>query len=324
MLSLLLGVGVGVASAVVLRGQGCDFQIQGTGPREGPLGEISSGQVRFGDVAPTTFRIEDGKVWGNEGKGCWWTPPTHVLQCDWNQEPAQGFAIGCDGQVSFNGQTTFYQCATENGNQWNLYLNPDAGSNCGEVNLVADGCRAECPHPTPAAAPVPAPEPKECRPCPPNLDGAYEFPHLIVPVDKSNPDKAFGTSYFGEVSSSISSLFNFDIPAEDYGKTCTLVFLFPEQSQLQTSSYTFSGEGNIDVSILDNPVSTSTTWNNKPGKKSAYGIKAITPGHSYSVATFSCPAGQSISVELNGSENTNLRYFQDYNPAPIGLYISKC
>ncbi|KAG5984510.1 hypothetical protein E4U55_004503 [Claviceps digitariae] len=321
MLSMFLGIGIGVTSVVALPGPGCDTHIKASGSQQGQLGELSGGQVRFGDIAPTTFHVEDGKLLGNEGKGCWWTPPTNVLQCDTNQAPEPGFAIGCDGQVSFLGQTTFYQCATDDGNQWNIYLKPYAGNNCGEITLIADGCHAECPQPVPEPQPAPAPAPKEC---PANLEGAYEFPHLIIPVDKSNPDKAYGTSFFGEVTSSISSIFNFDIPASDSGKTCTLVFLFPEQSQLQTSSYSLSGEGNIAFSILNSPVSTSTTWNDKPGKESVYGIAALTPGNSYSIATFPCPAGQAISVELDNSANTNLRYFQDYNPAPIGLYITKC
>ncbi|KAG5924690.1 hypothetical protein E4U61_007365 [Claviceps capensis] len=72
--------------------------------------------------------------------------------------------------------------------------------------------------------------------CPANLDGAYEFPHLIIPVDKSNPDKAYGTSFFGEVTPSRSSISNFDIPVSDRNKTYTLILLFPNQSQLETSS----------------------------------------------------------------------------------------
>ncbi|KAG5988655.1 hypothetical protein E4U43_004675 [Claviceps pusilla] len=320
-LSLLLGVVTGVASHVVLRNSGCYFQVHAAGSHQGNLGQISSGQVRFGDIAPATFRIENDKVWDSEGRGCWWTPPTNVLQCDTNQAAMPGVGIGCDGQMSFLGQTTFYQCATDQKDQWNLYLKPDAGNHCGEVSLISSGCHAECPQPAPAPQPEPQPEPKQC---PANLQGAYEFPHLIIPVDKYNPDKAMGTSFFGEVTPSISSLFNFDIPGSDHGKTCTLVFLFPEQSQLETSSYSLSGEGKIDFSILDSPVSTSTTWNNKPGKKSVYGTQAVTPGHSYTVATFPCPAGQAISVELDNSGSTNLRYFQDYNPSPIGLYITKC
>ncbi|QPH10772.1 hypothetical protein C2857_002257 [Epichloe festucae Fl1] len=70
----------------------------------------------------------------------------------------------------------------------------------------------------------------------------YEFPCFIVTVDNSSPDKAAGASYFGESSS-----------------------FFPDQSQLDTSSYTFSGDGKIDFSLLNGPASTST--NNKPGKK---------------------------------------------------------
>ncbi|KIE03889.1 GPI anchored cell wall protein, partial [Metarhizium majus ARSEF 297] len=176
---------------------------------------------------------------------------------------------------------------------------------------------------TPCPPPAPAP-PQPAKSCPANLNGVYEFPHLIVSVDKSNPDKAAGTSFFGEVTSSISSIFNFDIPAADAGKTCTLVFLFPRQDELTTSSFTFSGDGKIDFSLLNSPATQGTTWNNQPGKKTDYGITTVAPGNSYTIASFPCPAGQAIGFEMSDCGNTNFRYFQDYNPSPIGLYITKC
>lgn len=40
------------------------------------------------------------------------------------------------------------------------------------------------------------------------------------------------------------------------------------------------------------------------------------PGHTYSVATFPCPAGTAISVEAKACGDTMFNYFQDYNPQP--------
>lgn len=42
-----------------------------------------------------------------------------------------------------------------------------------------------------------------------------QFPHLIIPVDSSMPNEAPSTSYFGEVTPTISSIFNFDIPSSE-------------------------------------------------------------------------------------------------------------
>ncbi|KAG5939974.1 hypothetical protein E4U60_000701 [Claviceps pazoutovae] len=158
----------------------------------------------------------------------------------------------------------FCNCTTDNMNQRNIYQKSGAGTNCGQITLVADGCHADCPQPAQFSASAPV-----TKDCPANLDGAYEFPHLIIPVDKSNPDKVYGTSFFGEVTPSRSSIFNFDIPVRDRDKTCTLIFLFPDQSQLETSSYTLYGDGKIHALALDRFANTSTTWNNKPGKRSA-------------------------------------------------------
>jgi hypothetical protein len=145
-----------------------------------------------------------------------------------------------------------------------------------------------------------------------------------VPIDSSNTTKASGTSYFGEVSATISSIFNFDIPASDVGKTCSLVFLFPSQAQLTTSSFTFSGNGGIDFSLLKGVATATTSSSNAPAVEYDFGVTKVAPGNSYSIETFPCPAGTAVSFELKASGDTNLRYFQDYNPSPLGLYIRKC
>jgi hypothetical protein len=111
--------------------------------------------------------------------------------------------------------------------------------------------------------PVPSPSPScengkdddNCRPealvgCPADIRGDYEFPHLIVPVDKQYPDKAYGNKLNGTFSDNICSIFNFDIHPRFAGKTCTLVFLFPDQKDLETSAYTYkahSDEPSLEI-----------------------------------------------------------------------------
>ncbi|KAF7868734.1 uncharacterized protein EAF02_009470 [Botrytis sinoallii] len=161
--------------------------------------------------------------------------------------------------------------------------------------------------------------------CPTNLDGTYSSPNLIIPVSSASPDKAYGTSYDGVVNSTVSSLFNFDILASYASKTCSLVFLFPTQDMLETSSYTFSGSGTIDFKQLSTTVTTSSTYNSIGSTATDFGSKTITPGSWTVVDTFACPAGQAISYEMNaGGSDTDLWWFEDYNPSPIGLFITTC
>lgn len=157
--------------------------------------------------------------------------------------------------------------------------------------------------------------------CPADLKGNYQYPHLIIPINSSQPSTAPGTSYFGQVSSTICSIFNFDIPQSYSGQKCSLVFLFPQQLQLETSSYTISGSGGVEFSKLGSSVSQQTSWSNCPAKESNYGTLDIQPGNSYTIWSGSCPAGQTVAYKMCGTGSLNLRYFQDYNPSPIGLYM---
>ncbi|KAH8690284.1 ubiquitin 3 binding protein But2 C-terminal domain-containing protein [Talaromyces proteolyticus] len=161
--------------------------------------------------------------------------------------------------------------------------------------------------------------------CPTTLSsGGFEFPHLIVPINSASPNTATGSQLNGEISTTVSSIFNFDIPGSDSGKSCSLIFLLPEQSQLQTSSFTFSGDGKVDISELSSPATESTTFNNAPSVEHDFGEITIAPGNSYHIASFTCPAGERIGFEIENAGSTNLTFFQDFNPSPIGLYITTC
>ncbi|KAE8454459.1 hypothetical protein EG329_000082 [Mollisiaceae sp. DMI_Dod_QoI] len=159
--------------------------------------------------------------------------------------------------------------------------------------------------------------------CPTDLSGQYQYPHLIVPVSKSQPDKVYGTSYNGTITSDISSIYNFDIPSS-YTGSCSLVFLFPTQDQLETSSYSFAGNGEFDFAQLSTIASQTTDYSNMGSVKTDFGTKTATPGSSVVVSTFSCPAGQTVTYEISSVSGSTLNYFQDYNPSPIGLYITSC
>ncbi|KAJ5834805.1 hypothetical protein N7447_000831 [Penicillium robsamsonii] len=160
--------------------------------------------------------------------------------------------------------------------------------------------------------------------CPTDLSGNYEIPHLIIPVDSSSPSTTAGTGFNGTVSSTMSTLFNFDIPNADAGKTCSLIFLFPKLEDLETSSYSFSGDGKIDFAKLSSIADSSTNFGNMPSVSQDLGTITVSPGNSYLVSTFSCPAGQAVTYEIKNAGSTDFNFFEDWNPSPLGLYITTC
>lgn len=158
--------------------------------------------------------------------------------------------------------------------------------------------------------------PDDGKSCGTTLTDPFEFPHLIVPVDESNPDLAPGTSYEGEVSEHITSLFNFDIPAKDELSRCTLVFLFPSTSERPSETYTFEGDGNVQFDSLKEPALESTTYNNAPEVEAELGEHVLQPGTPFEIASFPCPQGQRIGFQVSNKGTTNFKYFQDYSNPP--------
>lgn len=111
-----------------------------------------------------------------------------------------------------------------------------------------------------------------------STSGNYQYPHLIIPISSNTPTTASGTSYFGTISSKTSTIFNFDIPSTYSGSTCSLIFLLPLPSQLETSSYTFSGSGGVTFEQLSAAASEATSWDNAPSVEKELGEFVLTEG----------------------------------------------
>jgi hypothetical protein len=50
----------------------------------------------------------------------------------------------------------------------------------------------------------------------------------------------------------------------------------------------------------------------------------LSEGGSTLVESFVCPAGERLSFEMSAVGDTYLYFFQDWNPSPLGLYITVC
>ncbi|KAH0172218.1 hypothetical protein KCU67_g1822, partial [Aureobasidium melanogenum] len=161
--------------------------------------------------------------------------------------------------------------------------------------------------------------------CATTLTGAYQTPHAIIPVNKNSPSTSYGTQYDAYISSSNSTIFNFDIPSSYAGKQCTVIFLLPNKSQLATSDFSLSGAGGITFDQLTSPAPLSVTYATCPAVKTTLDtISSVTPGNSYVVSSGACQAGSTISILASATGSLNLEYFEDWNPSAIGLFITSC
>lgn len=156
------------------------------------------------------------------------------------------------------------------------------------------------------------------------VSGSYETPHLIVPVNSDSPDESYGTSYNAYANGQNSTVFNFDIPQSDEGKTCSLVFLFPKKEDLETTDYTFNGQGSLEFAQLSGAVDESTTYSSCPSKQQDLGSVTPQPGGSYVVQSGPCAAGTTETVQMTAGGGLELEFFEDWNPSPLGLFITVC
>jgi hypothetical protein len=149
-----------------------------------------------------------------------------------------------------------------------------------------------------------------------------QFPHLIIPVDSSKPEESYHTSFNGTAHGSVSTIFNFDIPASSAGKTCSLDFLFPEQHQLETSAFSMTGSGEVEFSLLESACTQGDSYETKPKTSEVIGTWKMSAGNAYHMSESPCPYSSTVAIEMKAVGDTCFNYFQDSNPCPIGLYVN--
>lgn len=160
--------------------------------------------------------------------------------------------------------------------------------------------------------------------CQTSLEGAYQTPHLITWISSSHPDTAYGSEYNATIDSDCSTIFNFDIPSSYEGKTCSVIFLFPLQKDLETSAWSWNEKGSIEFSQLSGVATEATSYDTCPSKESTLNTIAIEAGNSYVVSSGSCQAGETISIEASSVNDLGVEFFEDWNPSSLGLYITSC
>ncbi|KAI1459871.1 hypothetical protein F4805DRAFT_34281 [Annulohypoxylon moriforme] len=335
---------------------GCGFHLTTTGGYNGSVGQLGNGQVRAGsDLSPSLFTWFGDAFADQQARGCWWTPPTSVLQCDFNEQPAHGFEIGCAGGVSYRDQTAFYECHTGDGDEVNLYLQP-RGVDCLTVMIHSDSCRPPCAGEgsAPPSSPFPTPTPMQTPTSPtgksPSDTGSpttssptststhppgecdvviAEGPDEIILIDRGNPDTAYGPNpdMIVQLSPNASSIFIFRFSSSDAGKECGLIFDLPAEQQ--PLPYRLTGTGLVSFAVLDGPQleSGSTTWNSAPGVAMPLESVTLKPGISIEPMSFPCPgADAEVAVLMTDGPSSDacLEYEQLGSGTPMGLYLVKC
>ena len=256
----------------------------------------------------------------DSGNGCIASPTTTQLEC-LPDTTSNGFSLACDGTLLLNNNTHFFECSTPGDeDQRKLYVTqPSNNTDCFDIVFGSQDCLPACPSSSSAASPTPTsttsatPTPSSTSPY--SLT-QFRPPSLILPLSSTSPSRAPGTSYDGIVNSTTSSVFVFDFDSSYSGSTCALTFLLPPQADLTSSSYTLTGPGGIDIALLAGNADEGTTFNNKPGVETDYGVVTLSEGTASRFASSPCPVGTEISYELSTKDGTSLVFFEDSaNPA---------
>lgn len=154
------------------------------------------------------------------------------------------------------------------------------------------------------------------------LIGLFEVPHLLVPIDDVYPNTIIGSQYIARLSSTHSTLVNFDVSPDHARKTCSLVFYLPASTDEWFQPLQLRALGGISVSKLDSPA-TDTTSSSTVGSSSLVGTvgELAQGGQGNLVSSAPCEAGETVGYRIDAVNGLDLQYFQMVMPAS-GLFMT--
>lgn len=155
------------------------------------------------------------------------------------------------------------------------------------------------------------------------LQGPFEAPNLIVPIDKTDPTRVVGNGYFGRLSPTMSTVFVFDVLPEQKGKTCNLAFYMPPASPFPDfAPVQVRSPGGMTVSSIGQQAASAGISANDVGSSQLVGrVPSIDPANQYNIASFPCAAGQKVAYQVESTGGLAMDFFQMTFP-PLGLFMS--
>ncbi|KAJ4378787.1 hypothetical protein N0V86_005660 [Didymella sp. IMI 355093] len=158
---------------------------------------------------------------------------------------------------------------------------------------------------------------------PVGLQGSFEAPNLIVPVDKSDPAKVIGIGYVAQLSPTLSTVFVFDVRPENQGKTCNLAFHMPPAFPWpDMSPVKIRSPGGIIVSSVGQQItSANISASNVVGSDVVGWVPSVQPANQYNFQSLPCAAGQTVAYQMQSTGGLAMDFFQTTVP-PLGLFMS--
>jgi glucan endo-1,3-beta-D-glucosidase len=156
------------------------------------------------------------------------------------------------------------------------------------------------------------------------LRGSFEAPHLIVPIDKTNPSRVVENGYTAQLSSDLSTVFVFDVRPEYEGKLCNLIFYMPPALPFSDlAPVEIRSPGGITVSQLgSNVVATPEISAESVGSSTPVGsVPSIQFANQYTVTNMPCEAGKKVAYQVESTGGLTMDFFQMTSP-PLGLFMS--
>lgn len=156
-----------------------------------------------------------------------------------------------------------------------------------------------------------------------DLQGPFEAPNLIVPVDKSDPSKIIGNGYVAQLSPTLATVFVYDVRAEYQGKTCNLAFHMPPAFPWpDMSPVKIRSPGGIIVSSVGQQAASADISASNVVSSGVVGwIPSVSPSNQYDLASFPCPAGQRVAYQVESTGGLAMDFFQMTMP-PLGMFMS--
>ncbi|APA11918.1 hypothetical protein SS1G_05457 [Sclerotinia sclerotiorum 1980 UF-70] len=334
----------------------CTFYMSAVGDPTDPTGSIvetTIGENRIGGSWPQGVYSIDAKVLTDaEGHNCSISSTTAQFQCIQGSAVTL-FTLGNNGNLLYNDTNEDWLACPATGpgedGSYNIFTQAKTNTTgCETIQIVTGGFScAALGRPTSSSTtsiasatssasstiPVATSTTSAATSCPTDItSGPFEYPHLIVPVSPESPDHAFGNQFTAHITPQNSTIFNFDVPSKaPYTGICALLFLLPVASNTQAGTYNFTGieeeteeNGGIDFSLLNGISNSDTTYNTQPAVATDFGKVQVIPGNAYTVATFACPTGKTVSYAAKSAGGVGLEYFENSAASAIGLYMVPC